>query len=268
MFSVDGRIVLITGAARGMGRLYALRAAAEGAKAVVLWDVDESLLAEVAAELGPVAHPYRVDLSDPDDVVAVAQRVRAEVGDPDVVVNNAGIVRGKPFVEHDQHADIALTMAINALAPMHVTREFLPAMLAAGEGRVLNIASAAALVSNPGMSIYGASKWAVLGWSDSLRLELEGSGIRVTTVCPSFVDTGMFAGARAPRLTRTLVPEKVVDRAWRAMLKGTPILMLPGMVGVGKVLKGVLPTGAWDVVGGKLFRVHSTMNAFTGRPGA
>ena len=84
--------------------------------------------------------------------------------------------------------------AINALAPMHITREFLPAMLAAGRDcRIVNIASAAGLVSNPRMSVYSASKWAVVGWSDSLRLELRGTPVRVTTVCPSYVTTGMFA---------------------------------------------------------------------------
>ncbi|MCU1425415.1 MAG: putative short chain dehydrogenase [Microbacteriaceae bacterium] len=262
-------IVLVTGAAMGMGALYARRAVAEGAT-VVLWDVDAPLLAEVAAELGPQARPYVVDLSDQKDIARAAALVRAEVGDPVVVINNAGIVRGKLFVDHDHDADIELTMRVNALAPMHVTREFLPAMLAdPGESRIVNIASAAGLISNPRMSVYAASKWAVVGWSDSLRLELTLSGsarIKVTTVCPSFITTGMFAGARGPRLTPLMSPEAVVSRVWAAMRKGRPMLMLPAMVPVSKLFRGVLPVRAWDFVAGTVFRVYNSMDEFSGRP--
>lgn len=270
MFSVGGSTVLITGAARGMGLLYARRAVAEGAAAVVLWDVDADLLDGAAAELGATARAYRVDVSSLPDIRAAARRVLDEVGVPDLLINNAGIVRGKLFVEHDQESDIQATMAINALAPMHITREFLPAMLAAGrEGRIVNIASAAGLVSNPRMSVYSASKWAVVGWSDSLRLELRGTEVRVTTVCPSYVTTGMFAGAKGPRLTPLMAPESVVDKVWRAMKRGTPLLMLPAMVHAGKVAKGLLPIRAWDFVADKVFRIYNTMDDFTGRrPGS
>jgi short-subunit dehydrogenase len=196
--------------------------------------------------------------------------VIAEVGIPDLLINNAGIVRGKLFAEHDQLRDIAATMAINALAPMHITREFLPGMLAKGtEARIVNIASAAGLVSNPRMSVYSGSKWAVVGWSDSLRLELRRTNIRVTTVAPSFITTGMFAGAKGPRLTPLMDPKNVVDRAWRAMKRGKPLLMLPAMVHVAKVMKGILPIRAWDFVGGRVFRIYNSMDSFTGRrPGA
>lgn len=266
MFSVEGSIVLITGAARGMGLLYARRAVAERAAAVVLWDVDEALLASVAADLGPTAHPYVVDVSSLEAIADAAARVLAEVGVPDLLINNAGIVRGKLFVDHEQSADIALTMAINTLAPMHLTREFLRAMIGSGrEGRIVNIASAAGLVSNPRMSVYAASKWAMVGWSDSLRLELAGTPVRVTTVCPSYITTGMFAGAKGPRFTPLMAPETVVAKVWRAMLRGRPILMMPAMVHVAKVVRGLLPIRAWDVVGGSWFRIYHSMDEFTGR---
>lgn len=270
MFNVDGSTVLITGAARGMGLLYARQAVAEGAAAVVLWDVDAELLEKVAGELGPTAHPYRVDVSSLADIRGAAKKVLAEVGTPELLINNAGVVRGKLFVEHDQESDIQATMAINALAPMHITREFLPAMLAAKrDSRIVNIASAAGLVSNPKMSVYSASKWAVVGWSDSLRLELRGTPVRVTTVCPSYVTTGMFAGAKGPRLTPLMAPEAVVAKVWRAMKAGKPLLMLPAMVHAGKVAKGLLPIRAWDVVADKVFRIYNTMDDFTGRrPGS
>jgi all-trans-retinol dehydrogenase (NAD+) len=271
MRNLNGAIVLITGAAMGMGLLYARRAVAEGAT-VVLWDVNAAALDDVAAELGESAHPYVVDLADPHDIVRVAELVRTEIGDPVVLINNAGMVRGKLFVDHEHDADIDLTMRVNALAPMHVTREFLPAMLEQrGECRIVNIASAAGLLANPRMSVYAASKWAVVGWSDSLRLELAHGGsphVTVTTVCPSFITTGMFAGARGPRLTPLMSPEAVVARVWTAMERGRPMLMLPAMVSVSKVFRGVLPVRVWDFVAGRVFRVYNSMDHFTGRPSA
>jgi short-subunit dehydrogenase len=272
MRTIEGAIVLITGAAMGMGKLYAQRAVAEGAT-VILWDVNEALLAETAAELGPSAHAFVVDLADPSDIVRTAEKVKAEIGDPTIIINNAGIVRGKLFVDHDHVSDIELTMKINSLAPMHVTRAFLPAMLEPSASsknfRILNIASAAGLLSNPRMSVYSSSKWAMVGWSDSLRLELQLGGashIKVTTVCPSYITTGMFAGAKGPVLTPLMDPEYVVGKAWKAMKRGKPFVMLPAMVHVSKVFKGMLPVRAWDFVAGKIFRVYNSMDDFTGRP--
>jgi NAD(P)-dependent dehydrogenase (short-subunit alcohol dehydrogenase family) len=270
----EGTIILITGAAMGMGKLYAERAIADGAT-VVLWDVNAELLAETAAQLGERAHPFVVDLADPVDIRRVAAQVIAEVGDPIIIFNNAGIVRGKLFVEHDHDSDIELTMKINSLAPMHVTRAFLPAMIAGAtkdataQYRIVNIASAAGLLANPRMSVYASSKWALVGWSDSLRLELVMGGfsnIAVTTVCPSYITTGMFAGAKGPRLTPLMKPDAVVAKVWKGMKRGVPFVMMPAMVHVSKVVKGLLPVGAWDFVAGKLFRVYNSMDDFTGRP--
>ncbi|TFD70869.1 SDR family NAD(P)-dependent oxidoreductase [Cryobacterium gelidum] len=274
--TVAGARVLITGAARGMGRLYAERCVAEGAKTVILWDRDGAALAATTAILTERSHgrtqvaPYVVDIADLGAIAQTAQRVRTEIGDPDVVINNAGIVRGKYFWEHDNGADTRPTMQINALAPMYITREFLPAMIASGyrESRIVNIASAAGTLSNPRMSVYAASKAALIGWSDSLRLELVQQGygqVKVTTVCPSYIDTGMFAGARGPLLTPLMTPEYVVDRVWRAMLAGKPQLLLPWTVNLSKVLRGVLPLAAWDAVAGRVFGVYRSMDRWVGR---
>ena len=152
---------------------------------------------------------------------------------------------------------------------MHVARAFLPAMIAAGrQARILNVASASGQLSVPRMSVYTGSKWAVIGWSDSLRLELEREGhghVRVTTLIPSYIKTGMFDGARAPLLTPLLEPEYVVDKAWAAMKAGRPRLMLPWSVGLSRMLSGLLPLRAWDWLAGRVFGVYSSMDAFTGR---
>ncbi|HYI33720.1 MAG TPA: SDR family oxidoreductase [Glaciibacter sp.] len=274
--TVAGARVLITGAAMGMGRLYAERAVAEGAKAVILWDKDAGALTTTAAELserageGTRVAPYVVDISDLGAIAQTAQRVRTEVGDPDIVINNAGIIRGKYFWDHDNGDDTRPTMQINALAPMYITREFLPAMIhnAYREARIVNIASAAGTLSNPKMSVYAGSKAALMGWSDSLRLELkqqDHGNVKVTTVAPSYITTGMFSGVTAPLLTPKMSPEYVVDRVWRAMLAGTPLLMLPWTVSLSKALRGILPLPVWDAVAGG-FGVYRSMDRFTGRP--
>ncbi|MEO7587149.1 MAG: SDR family NAD(P)-dependent oxidoreductase [Arachnia sp.] len=270
-----GATVVITGAARGMGAIYARRAVAEGAGAVALWDVDEALTAALATELGTPASrvaAFGVDLGSPEQIVATAQRTRDELGSPSIVINNAGIVRGGQFADQDPSRDIEQTMSINALAPMLVSREFLPAMIAdrSRHHRILNIASAAGTLGNPGMSVYAASKWAVIGWSESLRLELVRGGnahVAVTTFCPSFVSTGMFAGARGPLMTPIMTPDEAADAAWQGMLSGRPLVLKPWTVKLGMAVRGVLPTPAWDVVADKVFHVYSSMDRFTGRTG-
>lgn len=272
MKDVSGKLVLITGAAMGMGRMYAERALTEGARALVLWDVDEVRLEvtrEALAASGASVHAYPVDLSEPAAITDAAARVLGEVGVPEVLINNAGIVRSSWFWEEDPKAATEATIRVNALAPMLVARAFLPAMIEAGaEARILNVASAAGTLANPRMATYAASKWAVMGWSDSLRLELVKAGhehVKVTTFAPSYIDTGMFAGARGPALTPIMKPEFAVHKAWRAMLRGTPVLYLPWSVGLAKAMRGVLPTRAWDLIGGKWLGVYRSMDEFRGR---
>ena len=264
---------MITGAARGMGELYARRAVSEGARAVSLWDMDEQAVTALARELegqGAVVHVCTANLSRLEDIQQGVVQTLAAVGAPDVVINNAGVVRGAPFWEHDPVREIEGTMRVNALAPMWLTRELLPAMLAdsSRHRRILNVASAAGTLANPNMSVYASSKWALIGWSDSLRLELQKYGhsqILVTTFCPSYISTGMFAGARGPLLTPVMRPEQAVDAAWTGMLAGKPFVLRPWTVKLSMALRGVLPVTIWDAVAGKVFGVYSTMDKFTGR---
>lgn len=271
-FTVQGRTVLITGAAMGMGRLYAERAAREGAAAVVLWDIDGAALDDVVAGLAssaPAVHSYVVDVASVESIQSAAAAVLGDVGVPDVIINNAGIVRGKYFWEHDHYADIDLTLRVNTGGPMHVSRAFLPAMMERGTpARILNVASASGTLSVPRMSVYAASKWAVIGWSDSLRLELRSAGhpIAVTTLIPSYIKTGMFEGARGPLMTPLMEPEYVVDKAWRATLAGKARVQLPWTVQLASTLRNVLPQPVWDVVADRVFKVYGSMEHFTGRP--
>jgi all-trans-retinol dehydrogenase (NAD+) len=260
-----------------MGRLYAQRAVQEQAESVTLWDIDALALDATASAMSgfdTIIHTRVVDVSRLGDVRSAAAHELDEGRVPDVLINNAGIVRGNEyFWDTDSERDTEPTMRINAIAPMHITREFLPAMIsdAPREKRILNVASAAGTLSNPRMSVYAASKWALIGWSDSVRLELERSGnghVRITTFCPSYVATGMFEGARGPLMTPVLSPDIAVARAWQAMLAGKPRRMTPWTVSLASTLKGVLPQRAWDAVADRVFSVYSSMDEFTGHRGA
>lgn len=270
---IQDTVVLITGAAMGMGRIYAQLAAREGAGTIVLWDINAGLLEQAATEL-KAAGARRViqqvvDVSSVEEIKKAAASVLAEAGPPHLLINNAGIARGKYFWEHAHDLDIELIMRINALAPMHITRAFLPAMLESPDDRrIVNIASAGGLVSNPRMSVYSSSKWAVVGWSDSLRLELEKTGngrIKTTTVCPNYISTGMFKGVGKILLTRLLTPEEVTNTVWTAMKAGKPYVIMPWTTQLGKALKGVLPVRAWDFLADRVFGIYNTMDSFVGR---
>ncbi len=273
MKSVQGKTVLITGAAMGMGRLFAERAIAEKAQAVVLWDLNEPALQRTLEELSGGATEvtaYLVDVGNLDAVTASAAAVLDEVGRVDVLVNNAGIVRGNQyFWESDSARDTQLTVAVNTLAPMYVARAFLPSMISgSGESRLLNLASAAGFTANPRMAVYAASKWAVIGWSDSVRLELKQAGVehvKVTTVCPYYVNTGMFDGAKSAPLLPILDPAHVVDEAWKAMCSGGSFVVLPRTVMLSEVLKGLVPIGVRDFIADNIIGVYHTMEDFTGR---
>ena len=273
MRSVKGKRVLVTGGAMGMGRLFAERAIAEQAAAVVLWDVNEAALNDTLNELADSATEisgYIVDVADAEEVAGTAAIVLDDLKGIDVLINNAGVVRGnKYFWETDLEHDTKATIDINTLGPMYVAHEFLPAMIAEpGECRMLNLASAAGFTPNPRMAVYAASKWAVIGWSDSVRLELKQAGldhVKVTTVCPYYVRTGMFDGARSAPLLPILDPADVVEEAWGAMLAGRPFVVMPKTVMLSEMLKGVVPTSVRDFIADHVIGVYHTMDDFTGR---
>ncbi|AXE55238.1 SDR family NAD(P)-dependent oxidoreductase [Aurantimicrobium sp. MWH-Uga1] len=274
-FNVAGSRILITGAAMGMGRLYAERAVAEGAETVILWDISKEALADTTKALRVHADnrqeivPMLVDIGERTAIEKAAANVIANHGGVDVIINNAGVVRGTYFWEHENERDTEFIMKINALAPMFITHEFLTGMMKGKRpSRIVNIASAAGTLSNPKMSVYASSKWALIGWSDSVRLELKQQhidNVKVTTVCPSYIATGMFGGVKGPLMTPIMQPDYVVNKVWKAMLAGKPMLMLPWTVHLSKVLKGILPQRWFDAIADNIFGVYNTMDKFTGR---
>ncbi|TGJ99060.1 SDR family NAD(P)-dependent oxidoreductase [Leptospira langatensis] len=273
MKTVAGKRLLITGASMGMGRLYAQLAVQERADALVLWDIDTKKLQKLKEELSfgtTKVFTETVDISDLKQIRKALSKLKSYAQRIDIIINNAGIVRGKYFWEHDLESDIDRTIAVNCLGPMYITRLLLPQMLSDRDNqcRIVNISSAAGLISNPKMSVYCASKWALTGWSDSLRLELVQTGnehIKVTTVNPSYISTGMFQGVKPMLFTPILKPEYVVSKVWSAMKKGKARVLLPWTIYLSNMLKGILPISVFDWVADRIFGVYGTMESFTGR---
>lgn len=218
---LDGAVAAITGAGRGIGRAIALRMAAEGA-AVALAARSEHEVAAVADEVtraGGRALAVRCDVCVDEDVARFRRATRDAFGEATVLVNNAGIHRVAPFVSATM-ADFEQTIAVNYLALVRVTREFLPPMVAARRGRVINIASTAGKYGSRNQSMYNGSKHAVVGLTRCLGLELAAHGVRVNAVCPGFVDTDMIGDA-VPRMAQVLgVPE---DKVLPALMASVPI---------------------------------------------
>ena len=269
MSSFRNKNILVTGGANGIGRLLSLKSLREGAKNLVVWDVDEESMQALADECkkeGWICHTYKVDLSDASEIEKTARLVKEEIGDIDILFNNAGIVVGKAFLNQSSE-DIQKTISVNIEAVMLTARAFLQEMVDRRSGHIVNISSASSLMGNPNMAVYAASKWAVTGWSESLRLEMEQtkSNVKITTVQPSYIDTGMFEGVRAPLFTPFLDPDKITEKIITAVKNNKIILREPFMVKLTPFLKGVLPTRVFDLLAGKFFRVYSSMDRFTGR---
>lgn len=271
MSQIRNTNILVTGGANGIGKLIGLKCLQEGAANLVIWDINEENLQKTISEFSSKGykniHSYVVDVANVSDIERAATEVLLEIGNIDILFNNAGIVAGnKSFWEYTAR-DIDKTVAINVNGVMHVTRVFLKDMIKQRKGHVINIASASSFISLPKGSVYASSKWAVFGWSESLRMELEmeGGDLHVTTVCPSYIDTGMFKGVKAPLLFPLLQPEDTANKIVKALKENTTVLMLPETLQIVPILKGIFPTGIFDKVASFL-GVYSSMNSFEGRP--
>ena len=269
MTEIARKTILITGGASGIGRQMALRLARAGGN-VVIWDIHQGNLDKVVAELRSAGdgepRGYLCDVSDREQVYAVAEKVKADVGAVDILINNAGVVSGHRFLDLPDDK-IERTFKVNTLGLFWVTKAFLPHMVERNAGHVVNIASSAGFVGVSKLTDYAASKWAAVGFDESLRVELRriAPGVRTTVICPFFIDTGMFAGAKTrfsfmlPILKEAEVAEAVLD----AIRKDRQRLMLPPMVYLIPPLR-LLPVRVFDALADFL-GVNVSMDEFVGR---
>ena len=260
--------VLITGGASGIGRIMGRMALEKGASCLVIWDINPQNIALTVCELGKLGNVkgYMVDVSKNDLITESYNKVKAECGEIDILINCAGIVTSNKTFDQMSSDEIVRTMNINTLAPMFVTRAMLPGMIARNKGHVCTIASAGGMLSNPKMSVYAASKWGAIGWSDSVRIELQEmhSDVHFTTVAPYFINTGMFAGVRS-RIIPRLKPEYVAKRIIRAIERNRNFRGIPFGFHFIRFWQAMLPTSIFDWLFGKVFGIYHAMDDFTGR---
>jgi NAD(P)-dependent dehydrogenase (short-subunit alcohol dehydrogenase family) len=189
--SFEGRTVLLTGGSRGLGLVLARQFLSEGAR-VILCAREEVELARARDELeadGGEVLALACDVSDRVQVEAMVAQVHERFGAVDVLVNNAGLIQVGPM-ESMTEEDYEEAMGVHFWGPLYTTMAVLPEMKRRGWGRIVNIASFAGKVSVPHLLPYSASKFALVGLSDGLRMELAQDGILVTTVCPGLMRTG------------------------------------------------------------------------------
>lgn len=266
MKNFKNKNVLITGGASGIGRIM-VRKMLENKANVIIWDLSEQNIATTINELSHLGklHTYRVDVANPKEVKSAASKVKVDVGIVDVLINNAGIVVGEYFKDN-RISDIQNVMNVNANAPMYVTLEFLQDMIDQNSGHICNISSSAGIVSNPKMAVYAASKWAVAGWSDSLRLEMKQikSDVKITTILPYYINTGMFNGVQS-RIP-ILAPERAAGAIIRAIQKDVKMRSIPRSIYFFVRLgQAILPVAVFDFVAGNIMGIYKTMNDFGGR---
>ncbi len=268
MTQIKGNSVLITGGASGLGRLMGKMVLEKGSRCLIIWDINEENIRKTKEELQSLGRVegFRTDVSNAEDVNRQFEETTRICGNVDILINCAGIVTGNKTFNQQTVSEIERTMTINAIAPMLVAQQALPGMLARNHGHICNIASAAGMISNPKMSVYVASKWAVIGWSDSVRIELKEakSKVRITTIAPYFINTGMFDGVES-RIFPILEPEPTARKIIRSIEHDKDFKGLPWSFHFIRLMQGLLPTSWFDTILGKWFGIYSAMDHFTGR---
>jgi meso-butanediol dehydrogenase / (S,S)-butanediol dehydrogenase / diacetyl reductase len=218
MGELDGKVAIVTGAATGIGLGIARVVAREGAR-LVMTDLDEDRVAARAREIGGDTTWVRHDVANENSCAAAVQRAVDSFGRLDVLVNNAGIVERLQFPKIER-ADWQRMFDVNVTGVYQMTRAALNVMLAQQAGTLVNVASIVGKVGTPNHSHYSSSKFAVIGMTQSLALELAPRGIRVNAVCPGLVRTESWDALLARKAADDGTTE---EEAWASMVAGTPL---------------------------------------------
>jgi short-subunit dehydrogenase len=239
-------LVFITGASSGIGQALAARYLSAGYR-----------LALVARRGAPIAHwlssqpqaqgcaVYAADVRDVRAITEAAQRCLHEQGVPDVVIANAGISVGMDSAEFDDLEVLRSTLETNVLGIAATFQRFIAPMRARGSGTLVGVASVAGIRGLPGHGAYCSSKSAAISYCESLRGELRGSGLRVVTLVPGYIDTPLTRKNRYP-MPFLLSKEQFADRAWRAIDAGASYRVIPWQMGIVAKLLRVLPNRLFD----------------------
>ncbi|HYC41738.1 MAG TPA: SDR family NAD(P)-dependent oxidoreductase [Noviherbaspirillum sp.] len=261
---LQGRVAVVTGAGSGIGRATSLALARRGCH-LALADINPSGLAQTAKEakaLGVRASCHTLDVASREKVQALPSEVQAIHGRTDLLVNNAGVALGGTF-EQVSEADFDWLMDINFHGVVRMTRAFLPYLHAGDDSRIVNVSSLYGLISPAGQAAYSASKFAVRGFSNALRHELEGSCVGVTVVHPGGIATSIAKNARVPagvdaaevqrrkaladKLLR-MPPEKAGEIIVRGIERRKARILVGADARIASLLERIAPVGYWTLL--------------------
>jgi len=267
---VTNKLVLITGAGSGLGAALAVRFAKRKSK-LILWDINTDGLKATMEECRKYQselfiHTFKVDVTNRTQVLEVADKIKNEIGFVDILINNAGIVSGKSILELDE-ATVFRSFNVNAISHFWTVQAFLPEMFAKNSGHIVSISSLAGCFGINKLSDYCASKFAAIGFQESLESEIRAAkkfGIQCLTVCPFYINTGMFDGVKSQPLLHILELEYATKKIETAILSNYSILYMPRITYLFSPLKYMLPQkGMLYII--NLLKVDQSMDSFVGR---
>jgi all-trans-retinol dehydrogenase (NAD+) len=249
--NLGAKCAVVTGGAMGIGLATTKRLLKEGCK-VTIWDIQPQVLEEAAMSLSHSGHPvfaHVCDITDKKRVYELARKAEEEMGRVDILINNAGHVMGGYLQDHPDEV-WEKSIAVNLTSMVYTIRAFLPGMYERDSGHIVNISSASGAIGVPGLAVYAATKWAVWGLTESMRFEAWNQnkfGVKWSSIHPSYIVHGMFAGAKLGWLGNLLVPllkdhdvvaEAIVEDALK---KGKYSPKRPRTVNITIRLRGLLP---------------------------
>ena len=244
--SLYGKVAVVTGGGRGIGKALARALASEGCR-VAIGDVDSAAAEAAAAELGGEAVGLALDVTDRPGFTAFLDEVERRLGPIDVLVNNAGIMPVGPLDEEDDATTIR-QLEINLHAVIHGTKDAMRRMKPRGAGHIVNVASTAGKGGAPHLATYCATKHGVVGFSEAVRGELHGTGVRISVLMPHFVSTELTAGIKATPSLPHSTPEQVAEAALDALRVDRFEVWIPKQAQATWALSNLLPRRARDVV--------------------
>ena len=270
---LKNKIVLVTGAAKGIGLATVKRLLKKEAK-VVLWDFQPDDLNTAVQSLKNDGHDVFsqvCDVTNKEQVYHNAEVIKKEIGDIDILINNAGTVYTGYMLDRSD-AELENMINVNFTSMIYTIRAFMPAMLEKNKGHIVNISSASSLIGAPKLAIYAATKWAVMGLTESLRLEaikMGKKGVKFSSVHPNFLKKGLFEGTKLNLLGSLFAPgvkshdavAKVIVN--RAIGWGFHSPKVPWIMNQSVLLRALLPSSLL-IKFGNIYGLNNMMDEYTG----
>jgi len=273
MRSLSGKVAVVTGAGHGIGRETAIALADKGCR-LAICDVDEAALGstrQALADAGATVTAHLVDVSNRAQVEQFASDVVATHGEAHILINNAGVTVYASFEEHEIE-DLEWILGVNLWGVIYGCKYFLPHLKASGEGHIVNLSSVFGIIAPPLQTSYVASKFAVRGFSESLRAELADENVGVTSVHPGAIKTNIIRNARLVTDTHSQLrdatqrlfdrlgttPDVVAERIVKAIEYNSPRVLITKEARMADALKRLMPATADGIVARVFKRVTPT----------